>query len=352
MDNPYIATSSRNSEVIHAGLYYPPDSFKAQFCVEGKRMMYDYLSSRGISHKKCGKLIVATQQHQMDETLPRMHQRALDCGVPDVQLLSEADARYLEPELDCVGALWSTSTGVLDSHSFMLNLLGDAQDGGTALALNTTLEGATVTTEGLEIKAAGMALRCRFVVNCAGLWAHRVASFFHGNTDWKPPRQYFAKGNYFRLSQTKSPFQTLVYPVPQVGGLGVHATIDWAGTTTKFGPDVEWLHPDISDPDGIDYGLDDSSRASSFYEEIRKYWPALPDDALEPDYTGVRPKLVHPWNNQGGTATSFSDFRLCTPNEHGVPGLYHLLGIESPGLTSSLAIAQLLATRIQNEWIE
>lgn len=283
---------------------------------------------------------MATHQDQWLQNIPLLRDNALRCGVQEVRLLDRHDVKALEPQLECVGALWSTSTGVIDSHSFMLSLLADAEENGAILALNTPLENGAITQDGIVLTFDGAELLCKTVVNSSGLWAHRVASMLHKDTDWKPPAQYFAKGNYFRLSGTQAPFQRLVYPVPEVGGLGVHATIDWQGSSTKFGPDVQWIDYRLTDPDEIDYNIVDSKREASFYDEIRKYWPNLPDNSLHPDYTGVRPKLSHPDLEE----TLFSDFRISDQTEHGVPGLFHLFGVESPGLTASLGIAECIST--------
>lgn len=337
-------SSSRNSEVIHAGIYYPHDSLKARFCVEGRKLLYDFCTTRNIPVNKCGKLIVATKESQWHETLPRLRDHALQNGVHDIKLLSAADVRVLEPQVQSMGALASPSTGVLDSHAFMLSLLADAQYHNATLALSCgQLEHATVRPGDIRLCVDGFDVRCDSVVNCAGLSSDKVASMLHqdGNS-WNPPKQYFAKGNYFRLEGVKSPFSRLVYPVPEPGGLGVHATIDWTGSSTKFGPDVEWIPPSLS---LSDVSLDiDATRAEAFYGEVRKYWPSLPDDSIVPDYAGLRPKLSHP--NVGEGASAFVDFQLAGPKQHGIDGLFHLFGIESPGLTSSMAIANYIAERL------
>jgi L-2-hydroxyglutarate oxidase LhgO len=331
-------TSSRNSEVIHAGLYYPPSSLKADFCVKGKQLLYEYCVSRNISHRQCGKLLVATHETQWKEDLPRLKQQAITNGVLDVKLFSREIVQEMEPQVDCIGALWSPSTGVLDSHSLMVSLLADAEHDSATLALNSEVQGGSIGPFGIQLSVDGTCIECDAVVNSAGLWADQVARQIHTNPDssWQPPRQYFCKGNYFRLQGVKAPFQHLVYPIPEAaGGLGVHATLDWTGQGIKFGPDVEWLEEEAK-PDDIDL-KPNSARSDSFYSAVRIYWPGLPDDALVPDFAGIRPKLNHP----RVTHTSKPpDFVIAGSKQHGVPGLVHLLGMESPGLTSSMAIAE------------
>ena len=285
-------TSSRNSEVIHAGIYYPQSSLKAKFCVKGKELLYKYCASRSISHLQCGKLIVATHETQWKEDLPRLKQHAIANGVVDVELVSKEQVHELEPQVDCIGALWSPSTGVLDSHAFMLSLLADAENHSATLALNSKVESGSIGPDGIQLTVDGNHVACDVVVNSAGLWADQLARQIHTDTRWQPPRQYFCKGNYFRLQGFKAPFVHLVYPVPEAtGGLGVHATIDWTGHGIKFGPDVEWLEE--ANPDSIDL-TPNSALSDSFYHAIRKYWPGLPENALVPDYAGIRPKLYHP----------------------------------------------------------
>lgn len=329
-------TSSRNSEVIHAGLYYPQSSFKGKFCVRGKQLLYDYCESRHTPYNNCGKLVVATNIEQWTEELPKMKQQAKSNGVQDVELYTREQVQEFEPQVECFGALWSPSTGVLDSHSFMVSLLADAEEHGATLALNSNVDDAFISSDGgISVEVDGALISCSALVNSAGLWADTIARMIHNDTKWQPPRQYFAKGNYFQLQGVKTPFQHLVYPVPEpAGGLGVHATIDWALQGVKFGPDVEWLPPDAS-PDSID-PTPDPLRCESFYAAIRKYWPVLPNDSLVPDYAGIRPKLSHPDVPTGVPA----DFYIAGKEQHGVPGLVHLLGMESPGLTSSMAIAE------------
>jgi L-2-hydroxyglutarate oxidase LhgO len=317
-------TSSRNSEVIHAGIYYPAGSLMARMCVGGKRALYDYCRDHGIPHRNCGKLIVATTPKET-EKLASIRAHAEANGVLDLQSLGGADARALEPALNCDAALLSPSTGIIDSHSYMLALRGDAEEAGAACAFHTPLLHARATAGGLELDAGGdapMSLQCRLLVNAAGLNAPAVARSIDGMPIDLIPPAYFAKGNYFSCS-ARAPFSRLIYPVPEPGGLGVHLTLDMAGQA-RFGPDVEWV-------DTVDYTVD-PARAERFYPAIRRYWPTLPDGALMPSYSGIRPKIVPP-------AVAAQDFLIQGPRDHGVNGLINLFGIESPGLTSSLAIA-------------
>lgn len=317
-------TSSRNSEVIHAGIYYKAASLMARMCVTGKKMLYQYCAEHGVPHKNCGKLIVATTPKEA-EKLQSIRAHAEANGVLDMQMLSGEAARALEPALNCDAALLSPSTGIIDSHAFMLALRGDAEAAGAALAFHTPLLHARVVAGKIELDAGGdapMTLECRLLVNSAGLNAPAVARGIDGMPLELIPRAYLAKGNYFSCSK-KAPFSHLIYPVPEPGGLGVHLTLDMAGQA-RFGPDVEWV-------DTIDYAVD-PARAERFYPAIRKYWPALPDGALMPSYSGMRPKIVPP-------AVASQDFVIQGPKDHGVAGLINLFGIESPGLTSSLAIA-------------
>lgn len=348
-------TSSRNSEVVHAGLYYPPHSLKAQLCVRGRHQLYDYCHVRHIAHQRCGKLIVATDPRHM-ATLSHLQKQAADNAVFDAEILTPDQVWAREPSLtpNLLGALWSPSTGILDSHSFMQHLVADAEDGGNfTLALHTPVHDAAVIDNRICICAGDMWLSCARVINCAGLWAGQIASLFHnGAAQWQPPRQYYARGTYFRLQQQQQPqrpiFSHLIYPVPDPrGGLGVHATLDLQGLV-RFGPDVEWLDAAaVDDPDGIDLAPD-PARADAFYESIRSYWPDLRDGALSPDYVGVRPKLQHPAlpSMSAPRSMSFQDFVIAGPETHGVPGLVHLFGMESPGLTSSMAIADYVATLV------
>ncbi|WP_407156644.1 NAD(P)/FAD-dependent oxidoreductase [Bradyrhizobium sp. STM 3557] len=317
-------TSSRNSEVIHAGIYYKAGSLMARTCVSGKQALYRYCDEHGIPYRNCGKLIVATTAKET-EKLEGIRAHAQANGVEGMELLSGEAARALEPALACEAALLSPSTGIIDSHAYMLSLRGDAEAAGAAFAFHTPLERALADAGRIEIDAGGaqpMTLACRLLVNAAGLSAPAVARMIEGMPLQLIPPAYLAKGNYFSCS-ARAPFTHLIYPVPEPGGLGVHLTLDMAGQA-RFGPDVEWV-------DHIDYAVD-PARAERFYPAIRKYWPALPDGALMPSYSGIRPKIVPP-------AVATQDFLIQGPRDHGVDGLINLFGIESPGLTSSLAIA-------------
>jgi L-2-hydroxyglutarate oxidase LhgO len=323
------ATSSRNSEVIHGGLYYPTGSLKARLCVAGRERLYAYAAAHGVAHRRCGKLIVARGPAQA-EGLERIHAQALANGVDDVRRLTGDEARALEPALVCDAALLSPSTGIVDSHGLMLALQGDLEAAGGALALLSPVAAVHCGGTRHRIDAGGqtpMTIEARVVVNAAGLWAPAVAARMHGLAPQHVPAAHFAKGNYYALGG-RAPFSRLVYPIPEAAGLGVHLTLDLAGQA-RFGPDVEWLA--VTAPEQIDYRVD-PRRADAFYAEIRRYWPALPDGALQPAYSGVRPKL-------GGPAAPAADFVVQGPAVHGVPGLVNLFGIESPGLTSCLAIA-------------
>ncbi|MGH6704693.1 MAG: NAD(P)/FAD-dependent oxidoreductase [Bradyrhizobium sp.] len=317
-------TSSRNSEVIHAGIYYPAGSLMARMCVAGKSALYDYCRDHGLPHRNCGKLIVATTPGE-SEKLQSIRAHAEANGVNDLQVLSGDAARELEPALNCDAALLSPSTGIIDSHAYMLALRGDAEAAGAVPAFNTPLLRAKASEGRIELDAGGdapMTLECSLLVNAAGLAASAVARSIDGMPIELIPRAYLAKGNYFSC-HARAPFSHLIYPVPEPGGLGVHLTLDMAGQA-RFGPDVEWV-------DAIDYAVD-PARAERFYPAIRRYWPTLPDGALMPSYSGIRPKIVPP-------AVAVQDFLIQGPRDHGVEGLINLFGIESPGLTSSLAIA-------------
>jgi L-2-hydroxyglutarate oxidase LhgO len=325
-------TSSRNSEVIHAGIYYPQGSLKARLCVEGKEALYDYAAERGVPHRRCGKLIVATSPEQVAQ-LEVIRAKAAANGVGDLVLLTAQQAMDMEPQLHCVAALHSPSTGIVDSHALMLSLLGDLENAGGMLALKSPIARAECGRDAIVLVAEdGTALRCNTVVNAAGLLAPELARRFEGLPPAAVPTAYFAKGSYFTLSG-RAPFSRLVYPVPEPGGLGVHLTIDLGGQA-KFGPDVQWVK-------AADDLVVDPARGNGFYAEVRKYWPALPDRALIPGYAGMRPKI-------SGPDEPARDFMIDGPESHGVRGLVNLFGIESPGLTSSLAIGRyverLLAT--------
>ena len=322
--------SSRNSEVIHAGIYYPRDSLKARSCVAGNRRLYEYCVERGIPHLRCGKLIVAADEAQISK-LREIQSKALENGVTDVVWMAREQARALEPQLDCAAALYSPSTGIIDSHALMLAYLGDAEANGAVLALKSVLNGVVVTDRGMELQVNENRFLTKILVNSAGLTAPSVARRIGGMPQDLVPGQYYAKGNYYSLAG-RAPFSRLVYPVPEPGGLGVHVTLD-LGARARFGPDVEWV-------DAIDYRVD-PRRAQAFYAAIRRYWPALPDGALAPAYCGIRPKIAGP----GAPA---ADFVIQGPREHGVPGLVNLFAIESPGLTASLALADHVAACLEN----
>ncbi len=329
-------TSSRNSEVIHAGIYYPQGSLKARLCVQGKQMLYDYCAERGIAHQRCGKLIVATSDAQAAE-LPGIIAKAAANGVNDLVLLTREQAQAMEPHLACVAAVYSPSTGIVDSHALMLSLQGDLENAGGVVVLNSALTHASCAPTAINLIANdGTELQARTVVNAAGLLAPALAARFAGLKASFVPPAFYAKGNYFTLSG-RSPFSRLIYPVPEpashLAGLGVHLTIDLGGQA-KFGPDVQW----VDSPDDL---LVDAARGDAFYAEVRKYWPGLADGALAPGYAGIRPKIQPP-----GAAAS--DFVIQGPAEHGVAGLVNLFGIESPGLTSSLAIAAYVAGLLQH----
>ena len=320
-------TSSRNSEVIHAGIYYAAGSLKARLCVEGKQALYAYAQERGLPHRRCGKLIVATSEAQVAQ-LDTILAKARSNGVDDLVLLTGEEARSLEPKLVCLAALHSPSTGIIDSHALMLSLQGDLENAGGMLALKSPLEHAVCRPNGIELTGQdGTTLRCASVVNAAGLTAPWLARRFEGLPPSSVPEAHFAKGNYFTLAG-RAPFERLIYPVPEAAGLGVHLTLDLGGQA-KFGPDVQW----VDSPEDL---VVDPRRGDGFYAEVRRYWPALPDGALIPGYAGIRPKM-------SGPDEPARDFMIAGPQAHGVPGLVNLFGIESPGLTSSLAIGRHVA---------
>tara|TARA_R110000787_G_scaffold86224_4_gene183856 strand:+ start:5694 stop:6815 length:1122 start_codon:yes stop_codon:yes gene_type:complete len=330
-------TSSRNSEVIHAGLYYPTNSLRHRMCVTGRRRLYDYLSAHHVPHKRTGKLIVATGESEVTrlETLLAQGRRN---AVEGLRLLSAAEANSLEPSLRCVAALLSEETGLIDSHGFMTALRHDLEDHGGAVLLDAPVLDTRIVPDGrFRIRVGGREpydITARHLINSAGLHAHRLArGMEHYDTNLLPTFT-LAKGSYFNC-QAPPAFSRLIYPVPVIGGLGVHVTLDLAGQM-RFGPDVEWLGHD--DPDKVDYRVD-AARSEAFYEAVRRYWPALPDGAIVPAYSGCRPKL-------SGPDEPAADFRVDGPALHGHAGLVHLFGIESPGLTSSLAIADFVADQI------
>jgi L-2-hydroxyglutarate oxidase LhgO len=325
-------TSSRNSEVIHAGIHYEPGSLKARLCIAGRDLLYRYCAERGIGHRRCGKLTVATAAEQL-ATLEKIEINARANGVFDLQWLDAAQAGRVEPQLRCLRALWSPSTGIIDSHAYMQSLLADAEASGATVAYGTQVASLRPTPAGIEIAIegeSGAVVRARATVNCAGLHAHQVAASIEGFPAQHIPIIRYAKGSYFALSGA-SPFTRLVYPAPRAGGhLGIHLTIDLAGAA-RFGPDTEWV-------DAIDYAVD-PQRAALFAEVIREYWPQLDARRLYPAYAGIRPKI-----SAAGDATR--DFYISGPDEHGLAGIVNLFGIESPGLTASLALGETIAAMI------
>ena len=332
-------TSSRNSEVIHAGIYYPAGSLKARACVEGRHLLYAYLEAHGLPYRRCGKFIVATDEAQA-AALPGIATRARENGVEGIEEIGAKRAMEVEPQLNCVAALHSPVTGILDSHSYMLSLQGELEDHGGMIAFHAPAERIEAGAAGFLIHVGGgdpMTLRAREVVNAAGLFAPRLAARIEGLDPDFVPDAHFAKGNYFSLPG-RAPFARLIYPVPEEAGLGVHLTLDMGGQA-RFGPDVEWVAP--GEGDTLDYAVD-PARGDRFYDAIRRYWPGLPDGALQPAYSGIRPKLQQP----GEPAR---DFILSGPQEHGVAGLVNLLGIESPGLTSSLALAERVLSMLERK---
>lgn len=328
--------SSRNSEVIHAGLYYTPGSLKARLCVRGKELLYAMGESHGVALRRCGKLVVANSDAEV-AALKGLQARAAANGVP-VDWLTAGQARALEPALRCSAALLSPTTGIVDSHGFMLALQGDLERAGGMVALGSPVAGARLGAGGAQPHVVrfedGTELAAGVVVNAASLHACALALRFEGLHPQHVPRAFFAKGSYYALAG-RSPFRHLVYPAPADAWLGVHLTLDLGGQA-KFGPDLEWLDAQL--PEQIDYAVD-PARADGFYAEVRRYWPDLPDGALAPSYSGVRPKIY-------GPGEAAPDFRIDGVERHGVPGLVNLFGIESPGLTSALAIAEQVVTRL------
>jgi L-2-hydroxyglutarate oxidase LhgO len=327
-------TSSRNSEVIHAGIYYQPDSLKARLCVEGKEALYSYCEERGVEHKQLGKLIVASQEKDI-ATLKKLKTTAETNGIDDMTFLSEQEMKALEPALAGVGALLSPSTGIIDSHGLMLAYQGEAEDLGMVIAFNSPFISATPekSDERFRIEVGGdtpFTLSANILVNSAGLGAQQIASGISGLGPDDIPRRYLLKGSYFSMA-AKSPFNRLIYPVPPDASLGVHLTLDLGGQA-KFGPDQEWIEE-------IDYTMD-PARADSFYASVRQYFPDLADGALVPAYSGIRPKIQAP-------GEPVADFAIYGPADHRIPGLVNLFGMESPGLTSSLAIGEYVNSLLQ-----
>jgi L-2-hydroxyglutarate oxidase LhgO len=317
-------TSSRNSEVIHAGIYYPSGSLKARSCVRGKRLLYAYCAQNDVPHHRLGKLIVATHEDEV-VALERLKTQAEANGVGDLEWLDARRISELEPALTAVRGLFSPSSGILDSHALMASLLRDARAAGAELVVTSPVLSGATTSDGIELAIGGnepVSILASAVVNAAGLRAQRIARSIRGVPEQSIPSSYYAKGHYFTLAGT-SPFSHLVYPIPVPGGLGVHVTLDMGGQV-RFGPDVSWT-------DDIDYAFDEG-RAEAFYAAVRAYFPALEQGALQPGYTGIRPKL-------GPAGSGFQDFVVQGPADHGVPGLVQLYGIESPGLTACLALA-------------
>ncbi len=327
------AASSRNSEVVHAGIYYPHGSLKSRLCVAGRELLYRFCAAHGVEVNRCGKFIVATCEAQVAklsavETAGRLN------GVGDLRLLNQDEALCLEPELRCAAALWSPSTGIVDSHAFMLALQADLERAGGTVALETPVQSGSLKCGEIRLSIGqdpAYDLEATVVVNCAGLEAQRVARSFDGLRADMIPQLHYAKGNYYGI-EGRVPFRRLIYPVPVDGGLGVHLTLDLAGRA-RFGPDVEWVS-------GIDYRVD-PGRSDGFYAAIRSYWPALPSGSLRPDYAGIRPKLQ-------GPGSAAQDFVIQGPASHGIAGLVNLYGIESPGLTAALAIGDYVAALVND----
>jgi len=326
-------TSSRNSEVIHAGIYYPTGSLKARLCVEGKQLMYRYCAERGISHRRIGKIIAAGGEAQVAE-LAKYKKQAEANGVNDLEMLTHEELRRLEPEVQAAAGLLSPSTGIVDSHGLLLASLGDAENHGASLVLASRVSSGAAGSDGIRLEVGGaepMQVVCDTVINAAGLYAQEVARGIEGVPASVIPPTFYAIGHYYTLTGG-TPFSRHIYPVMRSDWYGVHVTVDLGGRC-KFGPDFDWI-------DRIDYRFD-ASRESRFYEAIRRYFTALKDGALQPGYTGIRPKI-------GGPGKLVTDFVIQGPREHGVAGLVNLFGIESPGLTSSLAIAAHVVALLEN----
>ena len=324
-------TSSRNSEVIHAGIHYEPGSLKARLCVTGRDLLYRYCSRRSIEHRRCGKFTVASSDAQV-EALQSIAANARANGVHDLELLEADHARRMEPALRCVAALSSPSTGIIDSHAYMQSLLADAEGCGANISYGTQVLALRPTDSGIDVfidSGSEPAAQARWVINAAGLRAHKLAAAIEGFPPQHTPQIHYAKGNYFTLGG-RAPFRRLVYPVGEQGWLGIHMTIDLAGAA-RFGPDLQWMAQ-------VDYAVD-TDRAESFYESIRRYWPEIQPGALQPAYAGVRPKL-------SGPGEAAKDFLISGPKDHGVAGIVNLFGIESPGLTASLALGDVVAAMV------
>jgi L-2-hydroxyglutarate oxidase LhgO len=328
--------SSRNSEVIHAGLYYAPGSWKARLCVAGRERLYAYCAERGVQARALGKLVIAVR----DDDIPGLQAisaRGRANGVPGLELLGPAEVQALEPALRCAAALWSPASGIVDSHGLMTALLGDAENAGAVLALKSRVRGARRSGDAwcvqVESEGESTELHTRWLINAASLDAQALAQGVEGFPSTAIPRRHLARGHYFALSGVAHPFRHLIYPQPVDGGLGVHLTLDLAGHA-RFGPDVQWFES-AARGDALDYAVD-PARAAGFAAEIRRWWPELPGGALVPAYTGIRPKI-------SGPGEAAADFRLDGPAVHGVPGVVMLFGIESPGLTAALAIGDEVA---------
>jgi L-2-hydroxyglutarate oxidase LhgO len=325
--------SSRNSEVVHAGIYYPTGSLRAQHCTRGRRLLYDFCATHGVAHSKCGKLIVATDGAELAK-VETLLQQGRKNGVEGLEMIGGNAARALEPELACIGALSSPESGIVDSHAFMLALWGELEDRGGSVAFETPVERLTYAAPHWQVQFGGRdagVVAFDAVVNAAGLGAQELARRIDGYPADKVPPLVLAKGNYFGFAGRPA-FSRLIYPTPVDGGLGVHVTLDLAGRM-RFGPDVEWI-------DHESYTVD-ARRADSFYRRIRGYWPGLPDNSLVPDYCGIRPKLT-------GPGEQAADFMIAAEPAHGLPRLVNLFGIESPGLTSSLSLAEEIVDHLTN----
>ena len=332
--------SSRNSEVIHAGIYYPQGSLKARLCMRGRELLYAYCTEHGVEHQRCGKLVVATRPADVGK-LDAIRQHAAANGVA-LTPMTRAKALALEPELECAAALLSPESGIVDSHGLMTALLGDAQAAGAMLALQSPFTSAQRDGDGDKggwvLRTGGdeaFEMRANWLINCAGLDAQAVATHMQGFPAAAIPQRHLAKGHYFALSG-RAPFQHLIYPTPVDGGLGVHLTLDLGGQA-RFGPDVQWL-PDIALDTPLDYAVP-PARSEGFEADIRRYWPSLPDDVLTPAYSGIRPKI-------SGPGEPAADFHIAGPQQHGCPGTVQLFGIESPGLTAGMAIGEMVAAMV------